>query len=313
MSDDSTIGEPDAAQPQEPAEPGGLPAVDPVVPEVAPDTAPAEPPAFDAAAAGLAPLAAGTSAGWYHTTVGHDLRYWDGVAWTAQTAPGEAPKASFGTKYKRRFGVVLLVVAGVNALSSLVRIGKPSILPALSSQTSTILTVVVAGATVVGLVAAAALWTLVAAAFPGRPADPAAPRKPFFRRALPWGIVVAVLAAPLVTYSFVRTTPVDVATIASPKDGCHAYLDTIESMAQENGSAARVTQTIQALHDAALTNDPALAADLEPVIANPTSGTSATATKAILTRCVDNGDLTTTEIQDWAKRVQAIVAKLKAG
>jgi hypothetical protein len=49
------------------------------------------------------------------------------------------------------------------------------------------------------------------------------------------------------------------------------------------------------------------------VIDNPTSGTSATATKSILTRCVDDGDLTTTEIRDWVKRVQAIVAKLQGG
>jgi hypothetical protein len=279
----------------------------------APPTPDAAPPAFDPATVGLAPLAAGTTAGWYHTAVGNELRYWDGTAWTAQTAPGETPKASFGAKYKRRFGVVLLVIALVNALSSLVRLGKPSILPGLSSQTTTILTVVVAVATVVGLIGAAALWTLVAAAFPGRVVDPATPRKPFPLRALPWGIVAAIVAAPIITLSFVRTTPITVATISSPKDGCHAYLDTIETIAKENGTADRVKQTLQALHDAAATNAPDLAADLLPVIASPNSGTSATATKAILTRCVDDGDLTTTEIQDWVTRVQAIVAKGQGG
>jgi len=230
MTDDSTSSEPDSAQPQEPFEPWGPPTVDPVGEQAVSDTAPSAPPAFDAAAVGLAPLAAGTTAGWYHPAVGNDLRYWDGTAWTAQTAPGEAPKASFGAKYKRRFGVVLLVVAVVNMLSSVVRISKPSILPGLSSQTSTTLTVVVAVATVIGLLGAAALWTLVAAAFPGRAVDPAAPRKSFLLRALPWGIVAAVVAAPIITYSFVRTNPVDVATIASPKDGCQAYLDTVETI-----------------------------------------------------------------------------------
>ena len=279
----------------------------------APPTPDAAPPAFEPAPIALAPLAAGTTAGWYHTAVGNELRYWDGTAWTAQTAPGETPKASFGAKYKRRFGVVLLVIALVNALSSLVRLGKPSILPGLSSQTTTILTVVVAVATVLGLIGAAALWTLVAAAFPGRAVDPAAPRKSFLLRALPWGIVAAVVAAPIITYSFVRTNPVDVATIASPKDGCQAYLDTVETIVKENGTEARIKETLQALHDAAVTNDPELAADLLPEIATPNGGTSATATKSILTRCVDNGDLTAAEIQDWVTRVQAIVTKLQGG
>jgi hypothetical protein len=74
----------------------------------------------------MAPLAAGTSAGWYPTAVGNDLRYWDGTAWTAQTAPGAAPKAPFGAKYKRRFGIVLLAVATVNAMSALLLLTGPS-------------------------------------------------------------------------------------------------------------------------------------------------------------------------------------------
>jgi len=125
--------------------------------------------------------------------------------------------------------------------------------------------------------------------------------------------LAVLVAAPIFTYSSFHTTPIAVATIANTKDGCHAYLDTVETIVKEKSSDARMKESLQALHDAAVTNDPKLAADLLPEIATPNGQTSSTATEAIMTRCLENGDLTQTEITDWAKRVQALADKLESG
>jgi hypothetical protein len=203
--------------------------------------------------------------------------------------------------------VAILVVATLNGLTALLRLGRPSLLAGLADSAGILPIIVVA--TVIGLVGGGAVWALVAAVFPGRRADPGAPRKPFLLRAWPWAVVAVLVAAPVVTYSFAHSTPVIVATISSSKDGCHAYLDTVETVAKENGTAARVKQTFRALHDAAVAHDPELAADLVPLTTTVTAEASSTATTSILTRCVTNGDLTQDEIQAWVARIKALVAQ----
>src|SRR6185436_742885 len=101
-------------------------------------------------------------------------------------------------------------------------------------------------------------------------------------RLVVWAVLAVVVVAPFYAYSTFQSRPVAIATIASTKDGCNASLDTVETLATENVTDARVKASLQALHDAALEHDPQLAADLQPVIADPSGANSATATKAIL-------------------------------
>jgi hypothetical protein len=165
----------------------------------------------------------------------------------------------------------------------------------------------------IGMVLLALLVTAFVAAFPGPPKLDARSGLPRRSRLMPWSVLAVLVVAPLYTYANFHTTPVAVATIANTKDSCHAYLDTVETIVKENSPKARIQESLQSLHDAAATNDPALAADLLPEIASPSEQTSTATTKAILTRCLKNGDLTKTEITDWAKRVQGLVDKLNGG
>lgn len=291
MSDDDTTGEAPVSWSPPTGDPAETRAVAPTVP-------------------GLAPLAAGTTAGWYRTAVDRELRYWDGVGWTDQTTRGEQPKATYGQRFRRRFWVVLLVVAGLEVPVALIT------LVSTRGEDNTRGNAYVVGTAVgaiIGMVLLALVVSLLVAIVPG--AEKLDPRSglPSRSRLKPWAILAVLVAAPIFTYSNFHTTPVEVAPIATTKDGCQAYLDTVETIMKENGSEARIKQSLQALHDAAVTNDPALAADLVPEIANPNGETTAAATKAILTRCVQNGDLTQTEIQDWAARVQAQLTKLQGG
>jgi hypothetical protein len=268
MTDDSTR-EPDSAQPQEPTAPWGPPTVDPVVSEAAPGTAPA--------------------------------------AWTAQTAPGEAPTASYGQRFRRRFWVTLLVVAGLEVILAVINLlgarGEEN------TRGNAYLVGTAVGA-VLGMVVLTLVVTLFVALVPGPPRLDARSGLPSSSRVKPWAVLAVLVAAPIFTYAAFHVPPVPIATIASPKDGCHAFLDATVAIVRPEMTEAGLTTAMQSLYDAALEHDPMLAADVKPLITDHTSAASSTASEAIIGRCLTSGDLTKTEVTDWVARLKARLATI---
>lgn len=267
--------------------------LDPVSPAVTPVAGPA-----------LTPLAEGTAEGWYRTTSADMLRYWDGTAWTDRTAPAEQQRATYRQRVQQRRGIVLLVVVGLNLLTGLLHLMEPSTFPGLLGGADTV--VVVGLSLLGGLLLGGLLWTYLVALFPGRlRIDPktGGPRR---SQLLPWSILATLVATPILTYCYVHTPSVSIPTLTSASDSCHAYLQTFETLGRENASLATTEAAFSALHDAAEPVDPALAGDLEPLITNPTTDTMSTATRSVLTRCIQDGDLTVAEVQDWSTRLKAL-------
>ena len=305
---------PPTSPPAHPAPPAST--VEPTAPPVdAPaPPAPSDPfgqpePVSDPALLALHPLAAGTAPGWYRTTVGADLRYWDGLAWTSRTAPGEAPKATYGQRFRRRFWIVLLVVSALYALYALLGVARPGLFGTSANRSAAYVAGTAMGA-VIGFFLISLLITALAALVPGaQKVDPATGTlRPSRLRG--WSVLAAVATALLFTFALFRSEPVPVQTIATTKDGCHAFLDTMETITRENSTESRLKASMQSLHDEALQNDPQLAADIAPLITAPTKANSEAATTAVLSRCLDNGDVTREEIQTWVDKLKADLAKL---
>ena len=275
-----------------------------------PPPAPAQPESVaDPALLGLHPLAAGTAPGWYRTTVGTDLRYWDGLAWTSRTTPGEEPKATYGQRFRRRFWIVLLVVSILYALYALLGIARPGLFGTSAERSSAYVVGSAIGA-VIGFFLLALVITSLAAIVPGaQKLDPStgSPRRSRVRL---WSVLAAVASAVVFTVAFFRSEPVPVQTIATTKDGCHAFMDTMETVTRENVTESRLKATMQKLHDEALLNDPQLAADISPLITTPTKAITEKATTSILGRCLDDGDITRDEIQTWLDKLKADLANL---
>ena len=267
------------------------------------DAVPADPPVGTPwiAPPSLLPLPPGTAAGWYRTTSDSGaLRWWDGAAWTAQLAPAESPAATFGQKFRRRFPIAVAVVAVLNIIAGLTRLVGDNPFATLTPAVRTGLGIGLA----VGLLVSGAFWGAIASLFPGRAPDPNAPRKPLLRRPWTWAIAAAVVAVPVAFLSVVRTPSVPTVSIASTKEGCHAFLTTVDTMAAKKLSNAGSVPYLQALPTGAVANDPDLAADLAPTISAPTNANLQTATTSILKRCIANGDLTPDEVTAWAKGLQ---------
>jgi hypothetical protein len=125
-----------------------------------------------------------------------------------------------------------------------------------------------------------------------------------------WSALAAAACAVLLGVAFVRSEPVPVQTIATTKDGCHAFMDTMETVTRENATDSRLKASMQRLHDEALSYDPQLAADVAPLMTSPTKDASEQATRSILGRCLDNGDVTRDEIQTWVDTLRTDLANL---
>jgi hypothetical protein len=307
-------GPPPTAPPQPPT--AAAPAFEPPVPpDAAAPPAPAPPapalaePVADPALLTLQPLAAGTAPGWYRTTVGTDLRYWDGLAWTSRTTPGEEPKATYGQRFRRRFWIVLLVVSILYAIYALLGIARPGLFGTSVERSSAYVVGSAIGA-VIGFFLLSLVITALAAIVPGAQKLDPSTGNPRPSRVRLWSVLAAVASAVVFTVAFFRSEPVPVQTIATTKDGCHAFMDTMETVTRENVTESRLKASMQELHDEALTNDPQLAADISPLITSPTKATTEKATTSILGRCLDNGDITRDEIQTWLDKLKTDLANL---
>jgi len=198
----------------------------------------------------------------------------------------------------------VLAVIGLNALTALVRLTQP----ALVALTTTIV-VVMGIAFAVAFFPAGALWNLVVAAFPGSPTT--APRKPWFARPWTWAVVAALVVGPVVSYSLLRPATIPTVTISSPAEGCTEFLAVNLDAAQHKTTVLGMKSYYQALADAARTNAPALAADAQTVVDDPTKATVQSATSSIIQRCISDGDLTRDQVLAWVDQLKAADAAAK--
>jgi len=268
--------------------------------EFSPPTLPptAQPTSADQVAVAVPP-------GWYPEADGQ-LRYWDGASWSEHTAPAAPPvggSASFGEKYKRRYPVLLLVGAVLAGLSAV------AVLPPLGHRLTLGFTTTAAVLAGIGLTLllflSAALWTLVAAAFPGEHRDPTTPRPPLFKRAWTWALIAMVAFLPARIYEFDTIQDVPAISVAGPAEGCRQYLDVTLLAAHNHAKIANMPRYYQPLHDAARTTDPQLAQNLADFIASPGKATFDTAEKEILSRCIQGGQITKAQLNSWIAELKA--------
>jgi hypothetical protein len=207
---------------------------------------------------------------------------------------------SYAERFRRLYPIVLLVAVGLNALASLPRLLGANPLANLSSPVRT-------GAAVVAIVSlflGAAFWSAILALIP-RSAKPASAPVPWYRRLLPWALLAAIVVAPLIWLSLTRVEAPATITVSSPADGCQKFLDTIDTAASKKLSNTASVPYLQALHDAAVTTDPDLAADLQKAIDAPTNANFGTLGQSVIGRCVTDGHLTPTQVTDWANKIKA--------
>lgn len=239
--------------------------------------------------------------GWYPVDADGGVRYWDGTQWRLPV-PLEPVRATYGEKYKRRYKWVLLVIAGINIAFTLFFLASDQ---RLDLGTLSVNPWAFGIGIALGLFVSAAFWTLFVALFRGAPTDPAAPKPPILQRAWTW-IPVALVGVAVVNAIHVTPKPAPEVTIASPAQACTAFLDTVEEAARQKATNAGIVQYLTQLKSAAETTAPEFAADLSASIASPTDANLQAATQSILTRCIKDGSLTTTQVQEWSAKVQKI-------
>jgi microcompartment protein CcmL/EutN len=233
--------------------------------------------------------------GWYPAEAGR-LRYFDGTVWTGtvKADPGADPVATYGAKFTRRLPIVLTVVAAVSAVVSLLLYLNPPTTVFPGSAPGWLRGVAIA-VYLVSIVLGALFWTAIASLFRGRVMEPA-PRRTGL---LVVGAVGAVLAAVVAGLQSTPTVVIETPPIASPAEGCQAFLTTFDSVAQQNLPDAAARPYFTSLADAARTNDPELATDVDAIVAATTPEGVQTAAQTILTRCVTNGLITEAELTTW--------------
>lgn len=244
--------------------------------------------------------------GWYPMPEG-ELRYWDGTSWGERTAPAAhvpGPPADFGEKYKRRYPVVLLIWACLGGASAM------AVLPPFGHRIDVSLTQTAAVFAGIGLTLVlfltAAFWTLIAAAFKGEHRDPATPKPPRMKRAWTWALIALVAFLPLRIYEFDPIGDIAPISVASPREGCTQYLAVTLLATRNHARILNMPRYYQLLHDASTATDPVLAQDLADFVASPSEATFESSEKEILGRCLDDGNLTSAELQTWLADLKSV-------
>lgn len=217
--------------------------------------------------------------------------------------PGSVQKASYGEKFHRRLPIVLLVVTGlygVVVLSSF--LGDPLSLMGRSATGASAYragTVIGAG---IGVVLAGLFWTAIAALFPGKHKEKGV------RTGIPLlalAIALAVGVGLLFGMQLVRTPAVETPTVTSAAEGCRAFLSTIEDLATSRTGDPKAAATFEALQTAVATTNPEMAADLEPFTSTAiTTEQLNGGTESIVVRCIDQGNITESDVQAWGERLR---------
>jgi predicted transcriptional regulator len=153
-----------------------------------------------------------------------------------------------------------------------------------------------------GVVLAGLFWGAIASLLPGKHKDKGL-------RSSVLVLVVAIVAAAtvgaFVGLQLTRTKTVEAAPIASPAEGCQAFLDTFDTVAQKNLNNNDARPYFTGLADAARANDPELAADLDTIAAAKDQTSAQTAVQSVLTRCVTNGHVTEETLTAWLDKIQS--------
>ena len=212
------------------------------------------------------------------------------------------PISTYNEKYKRRYPVVLLVIAGFNALSGLGGLATGRKLDLGTSAATSWAIGIAFGALIF---VSAAFWTAIASAFGGRKKDPAE-RRPLLARAWTWvpvGVLAVVVTSALTFQPAVGVAPV---TVTSEAQGCTQFLTTFEDAAKANVSIIGAKRYLQPLHDASVSAAPKLASDLQAFLTTGTEASLTSMTEAVVTRCLADGYLTPDQVTAFGQRLQAL-------